>query len=492
MANQYKSIFKATTIFGSTQFLKILIDLLKNKAIALLVGAKGLGLMSIYNSSLAIFITIFGFGLYTSVVRDLTQKSEEEDVVGFAKTLKVYKYLIFIFALLGTSFVIIFSGTLSLSSFNSLEHEYDYCILSFMILFQLLAQGNQAILVSSRKNKLIACSSLFSALVSLITSVPFFYIWGIKGIVPGLVLSNVSTFLVTYCYSKKIKSLKVTINLSDFRTFGSRMLKLGMALMFAVLVGDFTNYLINLIVVKQGNFSDLGFYKAGYQMVWQSLSLIFVSMASDYYPRLVASLGDINSQNETINQQRELLLYLATPILVALMIFSPLVIFILLSSEFQLINNFLKILCIGSIFKTMSYSLGYITIAKGDTKVYFFLDGIGRNVLSLVFIFFMYKAWGLVGLAFAYVIGEVLYYLLISLWFAKRYSYVQSRENKINSLVCMVVVILVYVVSLSFHGMAYYLINLFLLLIISIFCIYKLNLKTGVLSSLKNIYNGNK
>ena len=168
MANQYKSIFKATTIFGSTQFLKILIDLLKNKAIALLVGAKGLGLMSIYNSSLAIFITIFGFGLYTSVVRDLTQKSEEEDVVGFAKTLKVYKYLIFIFALLGTSFVIIFSGTLSLSSFNSLEHEYDYCILSFMILFQLLAQGNQAILVSSRKNKLIACSSLFSALVSLI------------------------------------------------------------------------------------------------------------------------------------------------------------------------------------------------------------------------------------------------------------------------------------------------------------------------------------
>ena len=104
----------------------------------------------------------------------------------------------------------------------------------------------------------------------------------------------------------------------------------------------------------------------------------------------------------------------------------------------------------------------------------------------------MYKAWGLVGLAFAYVIGEVLYYLLISLWFAKRYCYVQSRENKINSLVCMVVVILVYVVSLSFHGIAYYLINLFLLLIISIFCIYKLNLKTGVLSSLKNIYNGNK
>ena len=63
MSNQYRSIFKATTIFGGTQLCQILFNLLRSKSIALLVGVMGMGMTTMYNTSLNIIITLFGMGI---------------------------------------------------------------------------------------------------------------------------------------------------------------------------------------------------------------------------------------------------------------------------------------------------------------------------------------------------------------------------------------------------------------------------------------------
>jgi len=73
MAQQYRSILKATSIFGSTQILQILVGLVRSKFVALLIGATGMGLSSMYMSSLTMIITIFGLGISSSVVRDLSK-----------------------------------------------------------------------------------------------------------------------------------------------------------------------------------------------------------------------------------------------------------------------------------------------------------------------------------------------------------------------------------------------------------------------------------
>ena len=55
MESQYRSILKATSIFGGTQLLQILVGLARSKFVALLVGTIGMGMNFMYMSSLTIY-----------------------------------------------------------------------------------------------------------------------------------------------------------------------------------------------------------------------------------------------------------------------------------------------------------------------------------------------------------------------------------------------------------------------------------------------------
>ena len=91
MENQYRSILKATSIFGGTQVLQILVGLLRSKLVAVLIGTTGMGLNSMYMSSLTMFITIFGLGMNMSVVKDLSKAYDRQDSTEYARISKTFK-----------------------------------------------------------------------------------------------------------------------------------------------------------------------------------------------------------------------------------------------------------------------------------------------------------------------------------------------------------------------------------------------------------------
>lgn len=78
--SQYRSILKATSIFGGTQVLSMLVTIIRSKFVAILIGSAGMGLSSMYMSSLTMIITIFGLGIGTSVVRELSACRENKDM----------------------------------------------------------------------------------------------------------------------------------------------------------------------------------------------------------------------------------------------------------------------------------------------------------------------------------------------------------------------------------------------------------------------------
>lgn len=50
--SNYRSIFKAASLFGGVQIWKILIQLVQEKAIAILLGPVGMGISGLYATSL--------------------------------------------------------------------------------------------------------------------------------------------------------------------------------------------------------------------------------------------------------------------------------------------------------------------------------------------------------------------------------------------------------------------------------------------------------
>ena len=178
MPSQYRSILKATSIFGGTQILQMLIQLVRAKFVALFVGAEGMGLSTIYMSSLTIVITFFGMGICTSVIRDLSKANDEGDDDKYALIIRIFEMLLLTLSLLGVLFVICTSSLFSEWTFGTNDHTIDYCFLSLLVFFSLLSQGNNARLVGKRRVKEIALCSLYTSIATLLTSVPFFTFCG--------------------------------------------------------------------------------------------------------------------------------------------------------------------------------------------------------------------------------------------------------------------------------------------------------------------------
>ena len=486
--SQYRSILKATSIFGGTQILQMMVTIIRSKFVAILIGSTGMGLSSMYMSSLTMIITIFGLGLGSSVVRDLSRCYGENDMYQFSVIVSVYKRILTFLSIAGALFVIAISSLLSEWAFKTKDYTTDYCWLSLIVFFTLLSSGNSALLVSMRRIKDTAASGIIGSIVSLITSIPLFYFYGIDGIVPGLIVSTFANYIITWLYARRITLEKCEITRQDIHKHGFSLISLGVTMIIASLIGQFTTYLINISISRFGGLSDIGFFNAAMGITMQVLSMVFAAMAADYYPRLVASMSDEDKMSETINEQSEILLYIAVPILAMFMVIAPIVIQFLLSEEFLVITTFIRIVCMGMLLKTASYALGYASFAKGDKKIYFFLEGGYSNITNLLLSVSFYYLWGLTGLAYSFVVNYILYYVIISYVDCKRYHYKISRDVKLITLVSFASIGILLLLNYLVSGIVYYSIASVLAIMLTVVFLYKLNTKTELLSVLKAKY----
>lgn len=69
--NAYANILKYTSLFGGVQALSILVALVRNKLVAVLLGPMGVGLLSLFNSTIRFIGDSTNLGIGTSAVKHI-------------------------------------------------------------------------------------------------------------------------------------------------------------------------------------------------------------------------------------------------------------------------------------------------------------------------------------------------------------------------------------------------------------------------------------
>lgn len=97
MPNQqssYRQIMKATSIFGGVQVFNILIQLIRSKVIAVLLGPAGMGVIGLLNSTISLITSVSNFGLGTSAVRNISEADASGNTEKVRETLSVFRTLV--------------------------------------------------------------------------------------------------------------------------------------------------------------------------------------------------------------------------------------------------------------------------------------------------------------------------------------------------------------------------------------------------------------
>lgn len=480
----YRQIMKAISIFGGVQVVQILVQIIHSKAIAILLGPAGMGINSLLNSNLGLVQSLTNFGLKTSAVKNVAEANGTENSNRVAVIITVLRRWVWITGLFGTILTLILSPWLSELTFGNREYTLAFIWISVSLLFNQLSSGQLVILQGLRKIRYLANANLTGAFLGLFVTIPMYYFWGVDGIVPAIIAMSLVNMLRTWYFARKIKLEKVEVTRKTTLVEGKQMLIMGFLLSMSGLMTTGAAYILRIFISNTGGVDQVGLYSAGFAIINTYVGMVFTAMSTDYYPRLSAVAADNTKATQTINQQAEITLLILAPILVVFMVFINWAVILLYSTQFTGVNGMIQWAALGMYFKAASWSIAFILLAKGASKLFFWNELI-TNIYLLGFNILGYKYGGLDGLGISFLAAYFVY--LVQVFILSRIKYNFSLgKNFIKIFTIQVVLgVLVFLIVKYTNKPVSYILGSMVILVSGLYSLWELNKRLD----LKNLLN---
>ena len=398
--NSFRSILKGTSIFGGVQVFNILVSAVRLKFVAVILGPGGMGVAGLFNTASLTIQQFASLGLNLSMVKEVGKAKDHEKRL--ADVLAATRPLILLSATLGALVCLLFPSILSSATFGTTDYTRGFLLLSAAVFFSISGSALMSVLQGLHAVKPLSKASVVGSVVGLTVGVPLYWLMGTRGIVPAMTVLAIST-CTWYSLSlrKTVKTSASPWRREVHLPVLKGILTMGIILMSNDLFRNLVNYLIYVFVRSRGGTDEVGFFSSCNTMTSQYSAIVFTAMAMDYLPRLSAVSGDDQRMCGVVNRQIEVVGLLIAPIVCFVIFLAPWVIKILQTSSFLVAVPLLRFLAAAMTVRALMYPLGYIVFAKDNRRLFFWMESVGANLLTLCLTCGGYVIFGLDGLGYA-------------------------------------------------------------------------------------------
>ncbi len=434
----YRESLKTTSLFGGVQIYNILIQIVRSKLVAVLLGPSGMGIMGLLNSTTGLISSFTNLGLGTSAVKNMAEANATGDSSRVSMVVSVFRRLVWFTGIFGMLVCLLLAPYWSRLTFGNTDYTFAFIILSVNVLLIQLTSGQNALLQGLKRYKFLAQSTVLGNTIGLFIAVPLYYFWGVDAIVPVLVLANLSAFTLALYFARRVSIKQIQLTVGEVRREGKDMAKMGILIGLQGIFATLVAYLIQIFISKTGSVTDVGLFNSGFTIVNTYVGLVFASMATAYYPRLSEVSSDNLKFRTAINQQAEISLLLLTPLILGFIVYVKWIIVLLYSSKFLPAQGMIYWAIGGVLFKAMSWAMSYGLLAKGDAKAFFWNEmttivyGFGLNLAG-------YHFFGLTGLGISSCLTYFLYFFQLWIITGKKYQF--SFDSKLLRMFLMMVLV---------------------------------------------------
>lgn len=478
----YGQILKTTAVFGSVKIFSVLIGLFKAKIIAIFLGPAGMGIFNLINYPVTLFSQFSGLGISTSGIREVAQTQDEKQL---SETAEVIKYWNRTLGIIGSLILFALAPWVSKLSFGDDSYTWAFQVLSVVVFLTNLGSEYEVLLRGRRETKLVAKAGFYSSLAGFIASIPFYYAFGTAGIVVVILITALTLAGVNYIYARKLNIQPTKLPYREIFKRGQNMASIGFFIVLGDLIFVGITSIVNIYIRRTGSLDDVGYFQSCIQITQSSINLVLLTMAADYYPRLSQLQGNSKLTSMVATQQSEIAILLCTPVICSLILFSSLVIKVLLTSEFVIVQRALCYFLLGAIFRIPSWAMNYIVLANGKTNIYVIMVLL-NNLLMLPLYIVGYHFYGVEGIGIAYIITTIfnvgLYTSVGRIIFKVKLS---MQLWKLFFCGCIASSITIYISELADETYRT-IISVFYAIFIIACSMYMLEKKTGLCSSLKS------
>jgi PST family polysaccharide transporter len=401
----FARILRSSALMGGAQVVVLAAGFVRAKAIALILGASGIGLIGIFNAFSGNIATLAGWGLGTSGVRLIAGAPEEVKLSKVAAVRRMGWTL----SLLGLALALILFWPAGSMTFASSDYALEMAIAALAVPCMIAASAWSAILQASGKIASLAKVQVAGALTGLILGLPAIWLWGTVGIALSIFLAAAMTALVLWRAARAEPHVgqRLSVESADLR----QLVKLGGALMVVAWLGQLSAYLVRVAIVRQEGLEAAGYFQAAYAISGSLPGFVFAAMGADFFPQVAAAKDEAEARSMTEKQILAGLL-LGVPLIVALLTLGKLSIRLLYAETFDPAIPLLAWMTWGVFARLVAWPLGFWMIARRSPRAFIVVEG-SACLISLALSLFLMGRIGVVGAAIGFFWAAVLYAVLL-------------------------------------------------------------------------------
>ncbi len=412
----------------------MLIGIVKVKVLAVLLGPVGIGLMGLYQNIMNMAATLAGCGMASSGVRQIATSADE------AATLSIVRRALWlgnlVFGIAGMLMLWLLREPLGQWAFGDNSHSAAVGWLGVGLLFTLISGSQTALLQGLRRIDDLARVNILGALVAALVGTLAVYLLGADGVLWFVLTAPAANFLVASYYAARLPRPQESYDLVAIRQQWLAILKLGIPLMSAGLLTLVTQLAVRSIIVRELGLEASGYFQASWAISFTYVGFVLNAMAMDYFPRLTAAIDDRESARQLVNEQAEMALLLAGPILMAMITLAPWVIHILYAQSFSPAAEILKWQVLGDILKVASVPIVFIFLATGrgaiaiGVQIVWSAAYLGPLILGI-------REFGLVMAGAGFLIAYLIYYFVVAIAANKLIGFKLTPRNWVLTLLLL-------------------------------------------------------
>lgn len=407
--------------------LQVLINLVRGKFVALLLGPEGQGIASLFTASSTTIQRFASLGLNLAVVKEVSAHSD--DPKSLSRTMSAAGRMITLTSLAGALICVLLCVPLSRMTFGTADMAWQFVLLGAAVGLSVASAGKLSMLQGLHEVRRLSMASLVGGICGLTVGVPLYYFFGNGGIVPAMVALALTMYIFYSVSLRKALGEDYRAPKMSWRESVPLMkplLAMGLLLMASDLIGSGVTYLLNVFIRIKSDYTMVGLYQAANSVTGQYAGMVFAAMAMDYFPRLSKAASDNAGMAQVVNRQQEIVALIIAPAVCLLILTAPLIIPVLLTSEYDSILPLMRWFGLGVLMQALAYPMGYISFAKDNKRLFFWLEGVFGNVLTLILGCIGFSLFGLNGLGYALVADHTIcmavYYIVNRHYYGFRFS----------------------------------------------------------------------
>jgi PST family polysaccharide transporter len=409
------NFIKTSLYSGISTAISLLVRLISNKIVAVYLGTNGIFLLGQLKDFLRLSNVLSGFGIENGIIKYTSQFQESDEEL--KKILSTSFKIHLIFSLIFSILILFFSNIIAEYLSLDFESKYYFLVLSISVISFSIHTLLMSIINGIKRIKLYVTINVVSVIISAIVMITLVLKYAVIGALYALIINQIITLAVTCILFYLYKPFKISLLFSgfDFNYFK----KLSSFSIMAI-TGP-TCLIISTFIVRYYISDEFDTNFAGsWEAMWRISAIYLLFLISTFKFYLIPTFSKLN--NEDLKEEVFKIWKVVIPIIIIITagvyLLRDIIITVLLSKEFFLINEIIFFHLLGDIIKINCWVLGNILISKADTKAFVFFQ-IEWSVIFVVLSYFLINAYGFWGVSLAYFITYIIHFSLLNIHLRK-------------------------------------------------------------------------